>query len=224
MEQGRFLERLNRFVARVHTDTGEILCHVPSTGRMRELLYAGNTVWLERKATGKTQGRLLFAMGKNGPVSVDSTLPNRLVHQDFLHGGQVLFSGSVADVRPEVRLGDSRIDFRITLTSGEVGYVEVKSVTLVEEGVALFPDAPTERGTHHLMELAKAAKDGYFAAVVFVIQREDARVFRPHREKDAAFADAVLAAAEHGVQILAVDASVSPEGVSLRQAVPVELV
>ena len=220
---GLFVKRLNRFVARVKIEKEEVLAHVPTSGRMRELLYPGAKVFLLPKSGShrKTSFDLILAHEGGVLVSIDSRLPNLLVDRGLQKGALGPF-GEGWGIEREVNYGSSRIDFR--LQGGEVTYLlEVKSVTLVQGERALFPDAPTDRGTRHLAELTAARQDGYKAAVLFIIQREDARIFSPNWNTDKNFALALVRAAEAGVEVYAQDCKVSLEGVSLQREIPVAL-
>ena len=224
--EARFVNRLNRFVALVDRGNGEHLeVHVPSSGRMEELLVPGAEVMVEPFAIDrgqKTVGRLAKVLHADGVwVSIDSHLPNRLMEKAIRDGRLAEFTGW-EDLRPEAVYGHSRLDFSLTL-NGRRGLIEVKSVTLVEDGIALFPDAPTVRGARHVRELAMAAIKGYLAFLVFVIQRDDAYVFSPHKVRDPDFAEAVQEATVAGVTVLAYDCQVSPVDVKLRRLVPIKL-
>jgi len=234
-----FIDRPNRFVARVRLDDGrELPVHVASSGRMAELLLPGApaVVALQdgRQATAgspepgrKTAGRLL--MVRTGPtwVSVDTSLPGKLFHRAAARGECPPFAG-YTDVRPEYRYGGSRIDFLLTAQGLPPCLVEVKSVTSVlpdADGVrvARFPDAPTDRGARHLRELAGALQHGYRAAVCFVVQRDDAEAFGPWDEIDPVFGETLREVAQVGVEVHALVMRVSPEGAALRGMLPVRL-
>lgn len=218
-----FLERVNRFVARVELDGREVSAHVPSSGRMKELLFPGAKVFLlsQPAPARKTPYDLVLARGERGLVSVDSRLPNLLLERALAEGDPVVFPGLRRFVR-EVRFGTSRFDFLLELAQ-EYCYLEVKSVTLVRDGQALFPDAPTTRGTRHLYELIEARRQGWGAAVLFLIQREDARAFSPNGARDPDFSRAVGEAARAGVIIRAFDCNVNLRGVFWRREVPVAI-
>ncbi|HHV94769.1 MAG TPA: DNA/RNA nuclease SfsA [Firmicutes bacterium] len=227
LKTGRFIRRLNRFVclARLQ-DEGIVPVHVPSSGRMQELLVPEAQIVVEafpRTANYKTRGRLSKVLYENGGskfwVSVDSHLPNRLFSQ-AVRGQTLAEFASYTGLQPEVAFNGSRLDFLLKSSEGEA-FVEVKSVTLVEEGTALFPDAPTSRGARHIKDLIESLRAGFAAYLVFVIQREDAVIFTPNRHTDPAFAEVVEEAAAAGVQILAYDCKVTPDKVALRRRVPV---
>ncbi|NLP18159.1 MAG: DNA/RNA nuclease SfsA [Firmicutes bacterium] len=221
--EGLFIERPNRFVARVKIKGEEVLAHVPSSGRMQELLYPGAKVFLLPKggAHRKTPFDLILAHKDGILVSLDSRLPNLLVYRSLQKGALPPF-GDGWRIEREVNYGSSRIDFR--LQQGENTHLlEVKSVTLVQGQQALFPDAPTDRGTRHLTELTAARQDGYGAAALFIIQRADACTFSPNWNTDKNFAIALVRAAKAGVKVYAYDCRVTLKGVSLLGEIPVIL-
>jgi sugar fermentation stimulation protein A len=228
---GLFLERPNRFVARVRLEDGsERLVHIASSGRMTELLVPGAQVAIrltESEQPGrKTAGLLTMVRHHGFWVSVDTAMPGKILRKALAAGEFPPFAG-YTDVRPEFTYGDSRIDFRLAVADGLLPpcLLEVKSVTSVRSDpdgtpVARFPDAPTERGAKHLRELVKAAHDGYRAAVCFIIQRDDALAFGPWDAIDPAFGTALRAAADQGVEVHAWRTTVSPERIALDRAVP----
>ncbi|MGI6559610.1 MAG: DNA/RNA nuclease SfsA [Limnochordia bacterium] len=208
-----FLERKNRFVCEVMVGGKRELAHVPSSGRMAELLIRDASVWLMPVAKeGRKTAYDLLLVEKDGIwVSVDSRLPNAIV-EAALRQGVPLVPAAYNSFRREVSYGGRRFDF---LLQGEDGdcLVEVKSVTLVEDGVAKFPDAPTHRGAEHIKALVKAKERGIAAGIVFIIQREDARIFTPNWQQDPIFCS--LLAQAQGIFVLAYKCTVSPKGVSL---------
>ena len=213
MIPGRFCTRPNRFVAHVELKGQEEICHVKNTGRCRELLVPGARVYLER---GRNPGRRtawdLIAVEKDGRlINMDAQAPNRV----FAEWARERY----ADVHPEVRYGQSRLDFCL---DGQ-HFVEVKGVTLEQDGRCRFPDAPTERGTRHLHELIRAVEEGYRATAFFVIQMADAEDFSPNDETDPAFGVALRQAAEAGVEIAAWCCRVTPGSIALDRPVPVRL-
>ncbi|MBR1607623.1 MAG: DNA/RNA nuclease SfsA [Clostridia bacterium] len=213
-----FLARPNRFIARVRIDGREETVHVKNTGRCRELLIPGARVWLAAGANPARRTRYdLVAVEKGGLlINMDSQAPNKAAAEALPR----LFP-EITGLRPEAVFGDSRLDFCADTGERKL-YVEVKGCTLEEEGVALFPDAPTERGVKHLHELENAVRAGHDAALLVVIQMKGVRVFRPNRRTHPAFADALLHARDAGVQVLARDCLVTPDSLTLDQAVKVE--
>ncbi|WP_211229986.1 DNA/RNA nuclease SfsA [Desulfovirgula thermocuniculi] len=223
LKEALFLSRPNRFTAVVEVDGQRDLAHVPSSGRMAGLLVPGTRVYLSRREArgGKTAWRLVLAEQGGLLVSVDAGLPNRLIKTALEARVLEPFSAYTA-VRPECRFAAERFDFCLEGPPGRC-LVEVKSVTLVREGLALFPDAPTARGARHLAGLARAASRGYRAAVLFVVQREDARAFAPHAVEDPAFARALKAAAFAGVEVRAYRCRITLKEVALSGEIPVIL-
>lgn len=200
LEEARFLERPNRFLVRADLRGTVVPAHLPNPGRLRELLRPGAKLYLRPQPAGHRKTAYDAVAVRTGGVlvSVDTRLPNRAVRR-ALEARTLPAFAAYTRVRPEVPLGASRIDF--LLRNGEACYLEVKSVTLVEGGVALFPDAPTGRGRRHVEELTKTVEAGHRAAILFLVQRPDARRFRPHDATDPAFGDALRRAEGRGVEI-----------------------
>ena len=218
---GRFVSRPNRFIAHVELDGQEVVCHVKNTGRCRELLVPGARVWLSKSDnTARKTAYDLIAVEKGDLlINMDSAAPNA-VFGAFARAGK--FLPDTETVKAEVRYGASRFDFCIA-AGGQIHYVEVKGVTLEEDGVVRFPDAPTERGVRHIRELMAAKAQGFGAHIVFVIQMERAAYFAPNARTHPAFADALKEAAEAGVGIHAYTCRVMPDGLEIADLVPVVL-
>lgn len=219
---GRFISRPNRFIARVEVNGREESVHVKNTGRCRELLTAGCEVWLSESDSPNRKTRYdLVAVLKNGAllINMDSQAPNHAVKEWLVSGG---IFGSGADVRSEVRYGDSRFDFRIE-KDGRTAFLEVKGVTLENDGIAMFPDAPTERGVKHIRELMKCIDDGYEAYLLFVVQMKGVTEVRPNYATHREFGEALTEAAAKGVKIMAVDCIVTPDSITVDETVRVEL-
>ena len=196
--QGRFLARPNRFIALVEIAGVEMVCHVKNTGRCRELLRPGATVYLERSGNLLRKTAFdLIAVDKDGLlINMDAQAPNK-VFGEFARS----FEPTTLDVKPEFVYGASRLDFCLTCPDG-LHLVEVKGVTLESGGHARFPDAPTERGVKHLHELAQAQQAGYRCAVAFVIQMEGITEVRPNVSTQPEFGTALAEAKAAGVQVL----------------------
>lgn len=233
--KGRFLSRPNRFIALVELNGETVTVHVKNTGRCQELLPVGATVYL---AAAKDPARKtpydLVAVEKMCPdgsvlfINMDSQAPNQIASEWLPVGG--LFSED-ATFKREVTHGNSRFDFCITGGDGACAYLEVKGCTLEREGVAYFPDAPTERGVKHLRELTALARGGCPAYVLFVVQMKGVTAMCPNDETHRAFGDALREAEAAGVRILAVDCVVgttpNPDGtltlsVTADQPIPVK--
>lgn len=217
----RFLSRPNRFVARVEAEGEELVCHVKNTGRCRELLVPGATVWLEESPnpSRKTKFDLIAVEKGDRLINMDAQAPNKVFGEWAAAGG---FREGLTLLRPETTYGSSRFDFYWESSKGR-GFVEVKGVTLEEDGVVRFPDAPTLRGVKHLDELVKAHEAGYEAAVCFVIQMENVRWFAPNDETHPEFGQALRRAAQAGVEILAMDCAVTPQSLTVGKPVLVKL-
>ena len=221
IRQGYFLSRPNRFVARVELDGEEVVCHVKNTGRCRELLTPRAVVYLEESdnPNRKTRWDLVGVEKGARMINMDSQAPNKVFGEWAKAGG---FRPDLTKLQAETTYGNSRFDFYWE-SSEKRGFVEVKGVTLEEDGVVRFPDAPTQRGVKHLEELIAAKGEGYEAAVCFVIQMEGVRCFRPNDRTHPEFGAALRRAAQAGVEILAVDCHVERDSLHIRQRVPVEL-
>ena len=220
MVSGTFLARPNRFIAHVEIhDTLEV-CHVKNTGRCKELLPAGAKVWCQRSdnPARKTKFDLITVKKGDRLINMDSQAPNAAVKEWLLSGGL----GEIENLKAESVHGDSRFDFSFT-REGKSCFLEVKGVTLESDGVCAFPDAPTERGTKHLKGLTQAAKDGYGAFVLFVIQMADVKYLHPNDATDPAFGMALREAAANGVTVLAVDCAVTEDRMEIRLPIPVKL-
>lgn len=219
--KGRFLERPNRFIARVEIEDRIETVHVKNTGRCRELLQKGAAVYLDKSDNPKrTTTYDLVAVEKGERlINMDSQAPNRAVEEWLREGG--LFP-DVSLVRPETKYGNSRFDFYIETGKDKI-FMEVKGVTLEEDGVVRFPDAPSDRAVKHVGELAAARREGYRVFVMFVIQMENVKYFTPNRDTHPQFAEALCRAAEAGVEILAYDCAVTPGRMRVNRPVPVDL-
>ena len=226
LTEARYLRRPNRFLLQVRLeDTGlEVDAHMADPGRLRELLLPEKRLWLRPASKPERKTRwtavLVESPDGSGLISLDSTLPNRLI-------AEALREGALSEleewelVRAEVKMGRSRFDFLLSRGESDKMVLEVKSVTLVKEGIALFPDAVTERGARHVRELVEiAAWPGWAAAVLFVLQRSDAEEIRAARAIDPKFSDALLEAEKAGVRILGRRCTVRKDRVELGSAVP----
>ena len=219
--EGRFVAWPNRFIAHVTVDGRTEVCHVKNTGRCRELLLPGTTVYLEKSDNPKRKTRFDLVAVEKGDllINMDAQAPNRLFGEWAAAGK---FCPDIREIRPEVTFGASRFDFRLDTAEGPF-FVEVKGVTLEENGIARFPDAPTERGVKHLHELARAVKEGYRAAAFFVIQMKGCTCFQPNDRTHPAFGAALREAAAAGVEVYAYDCVVTPESARIDAPVPVQL-
>ena len=220
MTPGIFLARPNRFIAHVEIDGQTEIVHVKNTGRCRELLPAGAAVWCQKSdnPSRKTKYDLITVRKGSRLINMDSQAPNIAAKEWLLAGGL----GTLEDVRAETKHGDSRFDFSFT-REGQQCFLEVKGVTLENDGICAFPDAPTERGAKHLRGLCKCAEEGYGAYVLFVIQMSDVKHLHPNDATDPEFGAALREAAAAGVQVLAVDCTVTEDSMTVGRFVPVLL-
>ncbi len=221
IHRGVFLSRPNRFIAKVELEGREETVHVKNTGRCRELLVPRCTVYLEKSnnPARKTAYDLVAVQKDQILINMDSQAPNKVFEEWARSGG---FRGALTLLRPETMWGRSRFDFYWE-AGEECGFVEVKGCTLEKNGLALFPDAPTERGVKHLEELVLALHEGYSCTICFVLQMKGCHTFRPNEETHPEFAAALRKAAKSGVQVLAMDCIVTPDSLTNDSPVAVEL-
>ena len=217
---GVFLERPNRFIAHVEIDGKTEVCHVKNTGRCKELLPSGARVWCQKSdnPNRKTKYDLITVQKGERLINMDSQAPNAAAKEWLFSGGL----GQITDLRAETVHVDSRFDFSF-VRDGKRCFLEVKGVTLENDGVCAFPDAPTERGTKHLRGLIQATADGYGAYVLFVIQMPDVKYLHPNDGTDPAFGAALREAAQNGVTVLAMDCAVTESSMDIRLPVLVKL-
>ncbi len=246
LHEARFVRRLNRFAATVSLNGREVMVHVANSGRLRELLQPGSLCYLtDQPASHRKTAFDLSLVAIDRPqgdgvrepsaaygtergqaqdsilVSADARLPNALVWEAWRDGTLPHFEG-YPSARREVRYHDSRLDLLLS-SPDELCYVEIKSVTLVQGGVARFPDAPTDRGRRHVSTLVRAVREGHRAAAVFVIQRGDARALSPYDAHDPLFGAALREAVAAGVEAYAFTCSVTRESIAIAGEVPVLL-
>ena len=215
---GIFRSRPNRFIAIVEVDGADTVCHVKNTGRCKELLVPGCTVVLEAadNPARKTPYDVIAVYKGDRLINMDSQAPNA-VAADLLAARFPL-----ATIRREYTHGDSRLDFYMA-RNGEEWLIEVKGCTLEIDNVGYFPDAPTDRGVKHLRHLTAAVQQGYKAALLFIVQMEDIAAIRPNDVTHPAFGEAMREAAAAGVELWAVDCTVTPDALTHRNPIPVEL-
>lgn len=223
--KAKFVDRPNRFLGRVELNGKVEEAFIPNPGRMYELMIPGKTVFVRHMLGDHRKTKLdMIAVNHQGVlISIDSNLPNRFIRGLLENRGLDMFSG-YDTVEPEPRVFEGRFDFKLT-GSGGVTFIEVKSCTLVEEGHASFPDAPTVRGARHMRHLAKSlrTKNASRAAVVFVIQRPDAKIFSPNDETDPEFGDALRYAHTQGVDIIPLSTEIIDWSLSLIGVIPFRL-
>ncbi len=221
IETGRFLERPNRFIAYVEILGKKETVHVKNTGRCAELLQPGATVYVQKSDNPdrKTQWDLIGVEKGERLINMDSQIPNKVV-EEWIRGGN-LFPGATL-IKPETTFGKSRFDLYIEVDVRKI-FMEIKGVTLEDDGVVRFPDAPTERGVKHVEELAEAVKAGYEAYLFFVVQMKNVKYLAPNMKTHAAFGEAMKKAKAQGVNILAYECQVEKDSIEITKEVPVIL-
>lgn len=217
--KGEFIDRPNRFIANVLIDNQIEMCHVKNTGRCKELLVKGATVYLQKSdnVNRKTKYDLIAVQKGDRLINMDSQIVN-YVALEYLPN---IFE-NIKLIKPECKYGNSRFDIYVETEIDKV-FVEVKGVTLENDGVVSFPDAPTERGVKHLKELQKAIAEGYRAYVLFVVQMSDVKYFEPNYTTHPEFAEELKNAKENGVIPLAFDCAVTPDSIEIRKPILIKL-
>lgn len=226
--KGKFISRPNRFIAEVEINGETVRCHVKNTGRCRELLIPGADVYLEdfdgRMGSRKLRYSLIAVRKGNTLINMDSQAPNKVV-AEALHCGAIQLPGmnELKIIKAEKTCGSSRLDFYVEDICCRKGFIEVKGVTLEENGIAMFPDAPTERGLRHIEELCRAVSEGFCGYILFVIQMQGVSLFTPNYRTHAAFGEALKKAAFCGVHILCTDCIVTPDSITAGNPVKLRL-
>lgn len=216
-----FLDRPNRFIAHILLNGQTQVCHVKNTGRCRELLLPGAEIFVQRAANParKTAYDLIAVRKGERLINMDAAAPNKVFGQWLSAGGP----GYVPElIRPECVHGDSRFDFYFE-HGGRKAFAEVKGVTLEENGVVRFPDAPTERGVKHLHGLIRCVQEGFEAWAVFIIQMKGVKYFEPNRATHPEFAEALAQAAQAGVKLIALDCNVEKDSLNAADPVAIRL-
>lgn len=219
---GKFKNRPNRFIAMVEIDGKVETCHVKNTGRCRELLLPEAEVYLEKSdnPNRKTAYDLVGVKKEEVLINMDSQAPNKAV-KEWLE--KEVYFKNITYLKPECKYGNSRVDFYLETAEGRKIFIEVKGVTLEEEGIARFPDAPTLRGIKHIKELEQAVMKGYEAYILFVIQMKGIKWFEPNDKTHQAFGDTLREAAKNGVGILAYDCMITKDSMELDAPIEVRL-
>ncbi len=218
---GTFINRPNRFIAEVEIDGKMGIAHVKNTGRCREILLPGTEIYLQHvaSATRKTQYSLISARKGNLLINIDSQVPNQVVYDAIVHHEINEFQ-NIISVKREVTYNQSRFDLYFE-TKTEKGFIEVKGVTLEKDSIAMFPDAPTERGTRHILEMIDAVKEGYKGYLFLLIQMKGCHSFEPNAITDPKFAETLKLASDNNVQILAYDCNVTEDSIDISDRIPV---
>jgi len=221
---GIFLKRPNRFIAHVLINGEEEIVHVKNTGRCKELLIPGAKVVLEdysQNPNRKTRYSLIAVWKGEMLVNMDSQVPNEVVFE-ALREGKINEIGDISYLKREVAFGSSRYDIYYE-SKDKKAFMEVKGVTLEDKGIAMFPDAPTERGAKHVLEMIEAVKEGYEGTIFFLIQMKGPKELRPNWQMDENFSEAVKLASENGVRIIAYDSIVSENSIIIDKPVKINL-
>lgn len=238
IRKAKFIERLNRFIAKIEIDGEVVDCHVKNTGRCKELLLSGADIYVEESdnPNRKTKYDLISVYKGDLLINMDSQVPNKVVGE-WLKKGHLFENISL--IKPEKVYGKSRFDFYVEedadnkkdkeksfkeeAPAKRKAFIEVKGVTLELDGVVKFPDAPTERGVKHLKELAESIEEGYEAYVIFVIQMQGMKYFTPNEETHKEFADTLREVVKRGVKVLAYGCEITEDSIDIIEEVPVRL-
>lgn len=221
IRQAKFISRPNRFIANIEIDGKVEIAHVKNTGRCKELLIAGATIFVQEfyNTNRKTKYDVISVYKGDRLINMDSQVPNK-VFSEWIHAGNLLSDFTL--IKPEAKYENSRFDFYIEIGNRKI-FVEVKGVTLEENGVALFPDAPTERGMKHINELCDSMKNGYEAYIVFIVQMKDILYFTPNNITQKTFGDALIKAKKQGLGIIALDCDITENSITAKDYVDVKL-
>lgn len=221
VKKAKFISRPNRFIAYIEIDGKTEVAHVKNTGRCRELLVPGAEIYVQEfdNTARKTKYDLIAVKKGDRLINMDSQVPNK-VFGEWVQNGK--FTDGVTLVRPETFYGDSRFDFYIEAGDRRI-FVEVKGVTLEENGIVRFPDAPTERGVKHLRELTRAKEEGYEAFVAFIVQMDNVSYFEPNDATHLEFGQALREAARNGVSVIALSCHITPDSIEAVKEIEVKI-
>jgi sugar fermentation stimulation protein A len=219
---GTFIHRQNRFIAYVNLSDKKVVCHVPNTGRLKELLYPGAQVIISHHPSTNRKTEYSLRMVKKGDswISIDSQLPNLLAYE-AISNGLIKELDGYSIIKREINYGNSRFD--IQLIGKDTCFIEVKGVTLEKNNWSYFPDAPTQRGRKHIDEMIELVNKGYRGVILFIVQIQYAKGFSPNSTTDIAFAKKLKEASKKGIEILAYKCNISPKEVVVVEKIPVVL-
>lgn len=217
--EGIFLNRPNRFIANVIIDGKKEIAHVKNTGRCKEILIEGTKVFLEKSnnPNRKTKYSVISALKGDTLINIDSQVPNTVVYES-INNGRIHNFKDITFLKREVKYNDSRFDLYFE-TKKRKGFIEIKGVTLEVNGLSMFPDAPTTRGTKHVKEMIQAVQEGYCGYIFFLIQIDNINKFTPNANMDKDFSDALIQAKKSGVKILAYNSIVTPTEIAIGEKV-----
>ena len=221
IREGKVISRPNRFIANIEIDGKTEICHVKNTGRCKELLVRGAAVYVQETENPERKTKYdLISVYKDGKlINMDSQAPNKVFGEWAQNSG---YFKNITLIKPECKYKNSRFDFYIEADGRKI-FVEVKGVTLENDGIVSFPDAPTERGVKHIKELEEALEDGYDACIFFIIQMTDCKYFVPNKTTHPEFADALVSAGNSGVDIKALNCIVTPDTLEAFRFVKIHL-
>ena len=218
---GIFIDRPNRFIANVLIDGKLEKVHVKNTGRCKEILIEGRKVYLQKASNPKrkTKYSLISAYKGTTLINIDSQVPNEVVYSSIL-SNKIEELTNVDFLKKEVKCGNSRFDLYYE-KEGKKGFIEIKGVTLENNGISMFPDAPTERGIKHVLELTELKKEQYNNFIFFLIQMPDIKYFKPNEKMDPKFSSALKEAKDSGINILAYNSIVTRDEITLAEKVKI---
>lgn len=221
IKKAKFINRPNRFIANIEVDGKVEVCHVKNTGRCKELLIENVDIFVQEfdNSNRKTKYDLISVYKGDRLVNIDSQVPNKVFHEWLKKG---LLFNDIKLIKPEFKYNNSRFDFYVETEHKKI-LMEVKGVTLEEDGIVLFPDAPTERGLKHINELIDCLEEGYVAYVVFIIQMKDVFYFTPNYNTHKAFGETLKKAREKGVNIIALDCKITEDSIEVEDLVDIKL-
>lgn len=221
VKKAKFISRPNRFIAHIEIDGKTEVAHVKNTGRCRELLVPDAEIYVQEfdNTARKTKYDLIAVKKGDRLINMDSQVPNK-VFGEWVQNGK--FTDGVTLVRPETFYGDSRFDFYIEAGARRI-FVEVKGVTLEENGIVRFPDAPTERGVKHLRELMRAKEEGYEAFVAFIVQMDNVSHLEPNDATHLEFGQALREATRNGVSVIALSCHITPDSIEAVKEIEVKI-
>lgn len=225
--KGTFIERPNRFIAICQVEGKEVVTHVKNTGRCKELLVSGVTVYLNYvpSKTRKTDYDLISVLKGNKLINIDSQVPNEIVEESLLTGKMILpnIKGTLQYLKREVVYQKSKFDFYFETDKAEKGFIEVKGMTLEKNNQVSFPDAPTLRGLKHVNELTSAVESGFYGGICFIVQMEEAELATINQEMQPALQVAVDQALKTGVNVIAYTCQVTPKTITINKSIPFKL-
>lgn len=221
IKKAKFINRSNRFIANIEVDGKVEVCHVKNTGRCKELLIENVDIFVQEfdNSNRKTKYDLISVYKGDRLVNIDSQVPNKAFHEWLKKG---LLFNDIKLIKPEYKYNNSRFDFYVEIEHKKI-LMEVKGVTLEEDGIVLFPDAPTERGLKHINELIDCLEEGYEAYVVFIIQMKGVLYFTPNYNTHKAFGETLKKAREKGVNIIALDCKITEDSIEVENLIDIKL-